>query len=101
MNVFSIDETEAYVLTVGVLLKSLKRQGWPAAEVEQIQHQIHLEVLQSLDEAREPIGRELAAYTEEFGFDEQALQGLARTEYAIRGFDLAATLNKRRAALCN
>jgi hypothetical protein len=101
MNVFNIDETDAYVLTVGVLLKSLKRQGWPADEVEQIQQQIHLEVLQSLDEAREPIGRELAAYTDEFGFDEQALHGLARTEYAIRGFDLATTLNKRRQSLCN
>lgn len=96
-----IDEADCYLLTTGVLVKSLKRFGWPAREVEQLQQQIHLIVLEALGQTRETVTAELAAYTAEFGFDEQALQGLARTEYALRGIEIASELNRRRAAACN
>lgn len=97
----SIDESDGYILTVGVLLKSLKRFGWGAKEVEQVTREIHLTVLEALDKTREPLHRELAAYTAENGFDEQALLGLARTEYAMRGIEIASELHRKRLAACN
>ena len=96
-----IDETDCYILTVGVLLKSLKRFGWGAQEVEQVQQQIHLTVLEALSRTRDKVERELAAYTAEFGFDEQALHGLARTEYALRGIEIASELHRERLAASN
>lgn len=101
MNFISIDETDAYAIVSGVLLKSLKRLGWQGDEVEDRLKELHLTVLRALDQARERVDHELNAYASQFGFDEQALQGLARTEYAMIGFDLASKLDRRRQSLCN
>ncbi|NDE17915.1 hypothetical protein EBZ80_23620 [bacterium] len=101
MNKIDINEEEGYILTVGVLLKSLKRFGWSAAEVEQVQQAIHLTVLEAIDKTREVVRKELAAYTAQYGFDETALFGLARTEYALRGIEIASELHRKRLQACN
>jgi hypothetical protein len=101
MNKIDINEEEGYILTVGVLLKSLKKFGWSAVEVEQLQQAIHLTVLEALAKTREVISEEIVAYTADHGFDETALFGLARAEYALRGIEIASELHRKRLAACN
>lgn len=101
MNTFNIDENEGFALLSSILLKMLNRHGWKHDEVEQRQKEIYLECSQAVREAREPITREIASFVTQCGFCELSLQGLVRTEYALRAFDLANTLTQRRQALCN
>jgi hypothetical protein len=101
MNTITICEHEGFVLLSGVLVKTLKRSGWSAQEIQEVHEEIYLEAAQLARAAEGDIMEEVEAFVSQFGFNEKSLMGLVRAEFAVRGFDLANTLIRRRRALCN
>jgi len=101
MNTITICEGEGLTLLTGVLVKTLKRGGWSAQDIQQVHNEIFLEAAQLARAAEAEIMEEIQAFVSQFGFNEKSLMGLVRTEFAVRGFDLANTLIQRRRALCN
>jgi hypothetical protein len=101
MNTITIREDEGFALLSGVLIKTLKRGGWSAQDIQQVHHEIYLEAAQLARAAEAEIMEEVQAFVCQFGFNEKSLMGLVQTEFAVRGFDLANTLIRRRRALCN